>query len=102
VQAKRNTAREFGRLVSRYTNEFHRKWIQGGAPPDEPLLGSSDIQSLADLGNSFTVVRETRLVPFSLRDVGRLVAVSAVPFVPLLLTIFSLNDVATYLLKAIF
>lgn len=102
VRAKRNTAREFGLLVSRYTNEFHRKWVQGGAPSDEPLLGSGDIQSLADLGNSFSVVRETRLVPFSLNDVARLAAISAVPFVPLLLTMFSLDDFATYLLKAIF
>ncbi len=41
-------------------------------------------------------------MPFSLRHVARLVAVSAVPFLPLLLTTFSLNDLATYLLKAIF
>lgn len=102
VQAKRNTAREFGLLVSRYTNEFHRKWVQGGAPADEPLLGSGDIQSLADLGNSFSVVRETRLVPFSLKDVTRLLAISAVPFAPLLLTTFSLDEFATYLLNAIF
>jgi hypothetical protein len=102
VRAKRATAREFGLLVSRYTNEFHRKWVEGGAPADEPLLGSGDIQSLADLGNSFSVVRETRLVPFSFKDVSRLVALSAVPFVPLLLTMFSLDDFATYLLKAIF
>ncbi|WP_206606363.1 hypothetical protein [Steroidobacter cummioxidans] len=102
VRAKRNTARDFGLLVSRYTNEFQRKWVEGGAPADEPLLGSGDIQSLADLGNSFTVVRETRLVPFSLQDVARLAVISAAPFVPLLLTTFSLNDFATYLLKAIF
>jgi hypothetical protein len=102
VQAKRNTAREFGLLVSRYTTEFHRKWVEGGAPADEPLLGSGDIQSLADLGNSFSVVRETRLVPFSLKDVSRLLAISAVPFVPLLLTTFSLDDFATYVLKAVF
>jgi hypothetical protein len=102
VRAKRETARQFGLLVSRYTNEFQRKWVEGGAPPDEPLLGSSDIQSLADLGNSFTVVRETRLVPFSLQDVSRLAAISAAPFAPLLLTTFSLNDFATYVLKAIF
>ncbi len=102
VRAKRNTAREFAGLVSRYTREFQRKWVEGGAPVDEPLLGSSDIQSLADIGNSFTVVRETRLVPFSLKEVSRLAAVSAVPFVPLLFTTFSVNDLATYLLKAIF
>lgn len=102
VQAKRNTAREFGLLVSRYTYEFRRKWVEGGAPADEPLLGSGDIQSLADLGNSFSVVGETRLVPFGLKDVSRLVAISAVPFVPLLLTTFSLDDFATYVLQAIF
>lgn len=102
VRAKRQTAREFGLLVSRYSNEFHRKWVENGAPADEPLLGSSDIQSLADLGNSYSVVRETRLVPFSLKDVSRLAAISAVPFLPLLLTLFSLEDFATYVLKAIF
>ena len=102
VRAKRTTARDFGLLVSRYTSEFHQKWVQGGAPADEPLLGSGDIQSLADLGNSFSVVRETRLVPFSLKDVSRLAAIAAAPFVPLLLTTFSLDEFASYLLKAIF
>jgi len=102
VRAKRTTARDFGLLVSRYTSEFHQKWVQGGSPADEPLLGSGDIQSLADLGNSFSVVRETRLVPFSLKDVSRLTAISAAPFVPLLLTTFSLDEFATYLLKALF
>ncbi len=69
---------------------------------DEELLGSADIQSLADLGNSMGVVQEMRLVPFGWRDVTRLVMITAVPFLPLLLTIFSLEDFATYLIKAIF
>lgn len=102
VQAKRTTAREFGLLVSRYSQEFHRKWVENDAPAGEPLLGSSDIQSLADLGNSYSVVGETRLVPFSFKDVSRLAAISAIPFLPLLLTMFSLDEFATYLLKAIF
>ena len=38
-------------------HEFDRKWLYGGAPPDEPLVGSADIQSLADLGNSFEIVK---------------------------------------------
>ena len=32
--------------------------------PDEALLGSADIQSLADLGNSYGFVQEMRFVPF--------------------------------------
>ena len=34
--------------------------LRGGAAPDEPLVGSADVQSLADLRNSFEVLREMR------------------------------------------
>ena len=39
-------------------DEFDDKWLRGRAPADEPLIGSADIQSLADLGNSYEVVRD--------------------------------------------
>ena len=57
AQAKRLGEREYGKLAERYVREFDAKWLRGGAPPNEPLVGSGDIQSLADLGNSFEVVR---------------------------------------------
>ena len=69
---------------------------------DEELLGTGDIQSLADLANSFSVVQEMRLVPFGWRDVTRLAAIAAVPFLPLLLTVFSLDEVAGYIIQAVF
>ena len=31
----------------------------------EPLLGSADIQSLADLGNSFEIIRKMRVLPIA-------------------------------------
>ncbi len=99
--AKRAGLGDAGRLGSRYSRQFEEKWFRGGAS-DEELLGSGDIQSLADLGNSMGVVQEMRLVPFGWRDVTRLVMITVVPFVPLLFTIFSLEDFATYLIKAIF
>ena len=101
AEAKRAGLGDAGRLASRYTRRFEEKWFRGGAS-DEELLGSADIQSLADLGNSMGVVQEMRLVPFGWRDVTRLVTITAVPFLPLLLTIFSLEDFATYVIKAIF
>ena len=101
AESKRAGRGDAGRLASRYGRLFEEKWFRGGASDDE-LLGSGDIQSLADLGNSMAVVQEMRLVPFGWRDVTRLVTITAVPFLPLLLTIFSLEDVATYLIKAIF
>jgi hypothetical protein len=100
--AKRAGLGDAGRLASRYTRKFEEKWFRGSASSDEELLGSADIQSLADLGNSMGVVQEMRLVPFGWRDVTRLVTITVVPFLPLLLTIFSLEDFATYVIKVIF
>jgi hypothetical protein len=87
LELKRRGRREYGALAVRYTQEFHRKWIAGAAPADEPLVGSADLQSLADLANSYEVVRGMRAVPFG-RDAIIQVAVPAlVPFAPLLLTV---------------
>jgi hypothetical protein len=38
---------------------------------------------------SFALVRDMRSVPFGLEDISRLAAVTAAPFLPLLLTIWS-------------
>ena len=98
AQAKRTGSREYGVLAERYVREFDNKWLRGGAPAGEPLVGSSDIQSLADLGNSFQVVREMRIVPIKRDDVLRLVVATLVPIVPLALTMMSLEE----LLKTLF
>jgi hypothetical protein len=63
--AKRTGLREYGVLAQRYVREFDHKWLRGGAAADESLVGSGDIQSLADLGNSFEVIRTMRVVPFT-------------------------------------
>jgi len=67
----------------------------------EELLGTGDIQSLADLGNSYTIVQEMRVVPFSWRDISRLAAVTAAPMVPLLLLVWSPEEVIMQVLKIV-
>lgn len=99
ARAKRRGLGQYGSLASRYILGFEEKWVQGGASSEDELLGSGDIQSLADLGNSFTVVQETRLVPFALKDVVRLAAATAAPLLPLGLTVFSLEELVTRLIK---
>lgn len=98
ARAKRKGSREYGVLAERYVREFDQKWVRGGAPAGEQLLGSSDIQSLADLGNSFCVVREMRIFPVKRDDVIRLTAATLLPIVPLALTMMSFED----LLKTLF
>ena len=56
AKAKRNGVREYGTLAERNVREFDAKWLRGGTPPAEGLIGSADLQSLADLSNSFEVV----------------------------------------------
>jgi hypothetical protein len=98
AQAKRTGLREYGTLAERYVREFDAKWLRGGAPADEALVGSGDIQSLADLGNSFEVVRTMQIAPITRDAVLRLVAATLTPVVPLLLTMMPLEE----LLKKLF
>jgi hypothetical protein len=100
--AKRAGLGEYGALAQRYVREFDRKWIRGGAPADEPLIGSADIQSLADLGNSFEVVKGMRLAPITVQNVLQLAAVTLVPVVPLTLTMISLEELLTQALRMVF
>jgi hypothetical protein len=53
---------EYGGLGTTYVQDFDTKWIRGTRPENEPLIGTSDIQSLADLSNSFAVVNEMKSV----------------------------------------
>ena len=98
ARTKLRGSREYGILAERYVRGFEAKWVRGGAPVDEPLLGSGDIQSLADLGNSFEVVRTMRLAPVTRQAILQLVAMTLVPIVPLLLTIMPLEELLKKLL----
>ncbi len=101
-RAKRQALAEFGLLANRYVFGFEEKWIRRGAPDTADLLGTGDIQSLADLGNSYSVIADMRLVPFGIKDVTRLAAATAAPLLPLALTTFSLDELVTRLFKVIF
>jgi hypothetical protein len=77
-------------LASRYVTSFERKWI--GGESSEELLGTADLQSLADLSNSVSIVREMHIVPAGSRLLVNVVLVSVAPLVPLLLFEYSVID----------
>ena len=101
ARAKRTGLAEYGKLASVYVFAFEDKWIRGGTGEAE-LLGTGDIQSLSDLGQSYSVIREMRVVPFGLQDITRLAAATALPLLPLGLTMFSLEELVLRLLKIVF
>jgi hypothetical protein len=100
--AKRKGLREYGTLAQRYMCEFDAKWLRGGAPADEAFVGSADIQSLADMGNSFEVVQTMHIAPISKEAIIRLTAAVLVPIVPLALTIMPLEELLKKLLGILF
>jgi hypothetical protein len=102
AQAKRTGLREYGTLAERYVREFDAKWLRGGAPADEAFVGSGDIQSLADLGNSFEVVRTMNLTPVTKEMIIQLVVATLAPIAPLALTMMPLEELLKRLLGILF
>jgi hypothetical protein len=102
AQAKRKGLRDYGGLAQRYVREFDAKWLGDAAPSDEPLVGSADIQSLADLGNSFEIVRGMRILPVTREGVLQLGAAVLVPLVPLALTMMPLEELLKRLAGVLF
>jgi hypothetical protein len=100
--AKRKGLADYGLLAQRYVDGFEQKWVLADAANAEELLGAADIQSLADLGNSYAMVRDMRPVPFGLEDISRLAAATAAPLLPLLLTIFTPEELIMRVFKVVF
>jgi hypothetical protein len=91
LEVKQRGLLEYGAFAEAYVRAFDAKWLRG-APGDEPLLGTADLQSLADLGNSFGVIDEMQALPISWRQIWKLTVAAALPMLPLLLFAFPLDQ----------
>jgi hypothetical protein len=102
ANARRKGLADYGLVAQRYVESFEQKWVARNLTTSEELLGAADIQSLADLGNSYALVRDMRPVPFGLDDITRLAAATAAPLVPLLLTISPFDELLLRIIKLLF
>lgn len=91
LKAKLAGLAEFGGLSQSYVSAFDAKWVRGGAPVTERLVGSSDIQSLADLANSYKIVQGMRPIPFGKETVFRVAMLLVLPFLPLIPTVIPVD-----------
>jgi len=101
-RARRKGQGEAGELAMRYVDAFRAKWIVEQAPAGERLLGSPDIQSLADLHSSYDVVASVRLLPVGVPTLLRTATAVLLPFVPLSLVSVPIDELATRVLKLLF
>lgn len=102
ARTKRRGLAEYGGLAQRYVREFDEKWLRGESSTDESLVGSADIQSLADLGNSFEIVKGMKPVPFGKNTLLQLAVVSLAPVAPLILTMIPLGELLDRFLNVVF
>jgi hypothetical protein len=102
AMAKRKAIADYGALASRYVAEFRAKWLGGREAGQENLVGSADIQSLADLSGAFDAIRETRLVPLTRQAFVQLLVVTALPLLPLAFTMVSYEEVLTRIAGLLF
>lgn len=99
-EAKRAGLIRYGMIASGYVNAFRLKWLTKDEA-QEKILGSADIQSLADLSNSFQVAQDMRILPFTLRSLIQLIIISALPMFPLALTMFKFEEIIQFAIKLI-
>jgi len=91
-RTKRHGLIEYGELATRYVRGFDNKWLNRENSEGDQLVGSPDLQSLADLGNSFELVEKMQKVPITRDGVLRIVIATIVPVAPLLLTLIPADE----------
>ena len=93
----------YGPLASSYVQGFDEKWILQRGRSGESLLGTPDIQSLADLSHSYAGIADMRTLLANRNTIGIFAVAYIVPALPLLTSVISfrriLSEVFSLLLK---
>jgi len=92
IKLKHKGMLEYSTLATAYSRSFDRKWLRDDNEQNEPLLGSGDIQSLADLSTSVENIETMKAFPLNLGVVKSLVIAAVLPFLPLVATVIPLKD----------
>jgi hypothetical protein len=92
IELKRKGLLEYSTLATTYVRSFDRKWLRGDNEQNEPLLGSGDIQSLADLSTSVENIGSMKSFPVGPGVVKGLIVAAVLPFIPLVATVIPLKD----------
>jgi hypothetical protein len=98
-KAKTRALLSYGALVTSHNQSFAVKWINGHAPQGDEILGNPDPSSLIDLGSSFQVVQQMKVVPINRSTLTNLVAAAALPMVPLVVLVTPADKLIRVVLK---
>lgn len=102
IEAKRIGMLEFGNMMHRTAHDFHLRWFKQNQTVTSSLLDPPDIQSMSNLAESYEYMKQLSWIPFSLQNVLQLAALGLLPVSPLLLSMFSVEELLGKLLKVLF
>lgn len=102
LAAQRQGLRDYGAFAAEYMRDFDRRWLRSDDHDGEALLGTGDIQSLADIGNAFAVIREMKGAIVSRAMLTQLTVATLLPFVPLVFTMIPIEQLLDQIIGAIF
>lgn len=89
---------EFSSLAWRHDRAFDEKWIhQPQSRNQEKLLGTADVQSLADMGAAYEHVENMSLIPIDYKSAMAIAIASALPMLPLIGTEIPLQEIISKL-----
>ncbi len=97
VRAKLGYWGNYGPFAGKYVQSFDEKWIAHSDYAPESVLGTPDIQSLADLQHSYASISEMRAVLPNRMTIGIFVLSYVVPAIPLLMSVISLRSILSEL-----
>jgi hypothetical protein len=90
---------KYGALTRRFVKDFEAHWVHHEASSsEEALIRSGDVQFLNDMAGSYQILHEMRSVPFGKAIFWQTILAGSLPLFPLILTLFSFNDLVKRLL----
>jgi hypothetical protein len=101
ARVRREGERLYGTLVQRHNWLFHEKWIENSKSSEEAPLGNPDMSSLVDLGGSFDVVREMRLIPVGRKQLVQVAVIVCLPGLPLAFLVLPVMQIVKMLVAAV-
>jgi hypothetical protein len=98
-ETKRRGDFVYGALAGEVGRQFERRWLKRERGADGEALNAPDFSSVADLYGMVSNVYGMKDFPFGLRNLGLLIAVALLPFVPVALMVMPLNQIIKDLVK---
>ena len=93
---------DYSSLVLRHDRAFDKKWVEeANVERSETLLGSPDIQTLADIATVYEHVDDMWLLPLDLKAFAVLVFAALIPMLPLIATVIPLNEILAKLFELV-